>query len=64
MHRLGGQQHGELRDQLPLGTDRAQVKLAAADDHVIEKSIERELIFACPPRNHLPHSRAVVPDER
>src|SRR5208337_5105676 len=63
MYRLGGQQDSEFDDQLALGADGAQIELAAADDHVIEQSIERKLVFACPPRNHLSHSRAVAPDE-
>ena len=51
MHRLGGQQHGEIHPQLPVGADRAQLHLAAAVDHLVEHRVEGELIFAGPFRD-------------
>jgi len=45
MHRLGGQKHGELDNQLALGTNRTQIELATPGHDVVEHSIERELII-------------------
>src|SRR5262249_61103326 len=42
----------------------AQVELPATHHHVVEKGIERELIFARPPRNYLSYPRTMPADEQ
>src|SRR5262249_61280783 len=64
MHRLRRQQHRELHHELPLRTHRSQVELPATHHHVVEKGIERELIFARPPRNYLSYPRTMPADEQ
>src|SRR6266566_4465117 len=54
MHRLGGQKHGELDNQLALATPRHDV---------VEHSIERELVLTRPLRYKSSNSRTIAPDK-
>src|SRR2546428_3318169 len=63
MHRCGGQKHGELDNQLALGTNRTEIKLATPGHDVVEHSIERELVLARPLRHKSSNSRTIASDE-
>ena len=63
MHRRCRQQDDEFHPQLSLGTDRAQLELAAAADHIIENRVQRQLVLSRPLRDDLPNLRAVVPEK-
>src|SRR5215470_20098972 len=63
MHRLGGQKHGELDNQLALGTNRTQIEFATPCHDVVEHSIERELVLTRPLRHKSSNSRTIAPDK-
>src|SRR5258708_37827309 len=63
MHRLGGQKHGELDNQLALGTNRTQIELATSGHDVVEHSIERELVLTRTLRHKSSNSRTIEPDK-
>ena len=50
IHRLHGQQHGELLARLVLGDREAELQLAAARDHVLEDLVDRVLVDPGPAR--------------
>ena len=64
MHGFGGQQHREFQEQFPFGAYCAQIKFAAALDHVVKHGIEGELIFSRPLGDQFLHPGAVAPNER
>src|SRR5215470_15001051 len=63
MHRLGGQKHGELDNQLALGTNRTQIEFATPCHDVVEHSIERELVLTRPLCHKSSNSRTIAPDK-
>src|SRR5258707_6111056 len=63
MHRLGGQKHGELDNQLALGTNRTQIELATPGHDVVQHRIERELVLTRPLRHKSSNSRTIAPDK-
>jgi hypothetical protein len=58
-----GHQDGEIYHKLAFGAGGTQIEFAAAQDHVIKNSIQRELVLARPPRDQLPDLGAVPSDK-
>src|SRR5258708_9682680 len=63
MHRLGGQKHGELDNQLALATTGTQIESATPGQDVVQHRIERELVLTRPLRHKSSNSRTIAPDK-
>src|SRR5215470_11848418 len=63
MHRLGGQKHGKLDNQLALVTNRTQIELTTPCHDVVEHGVERELVLTRPLRHKSSNSRTIAPDK-
>src|SRR4029077_11874860 len=56
-------QDGKVDQKLSFRAGGAQFEFAAAGNHVVKNGIKRKLVFARPPRDHLPDLGAVPPDK-